>query len=381
LLEKGKAAIAAGVDKLKGGDAGAPERAISSVERRFQPLLRFAFGDSAPGKSDAAPTGLNQYLAHLSTLEVALSQLAESKAEPSAEFAAELSRTAGAVQRLLAGTDPTTRIQLEPLLMNPIRGSRTGVVRADFAALSDKWKAEVWETYSTKIQPRFPFANAPNEVTVPEFADFFRPDTGALWKFFKQNLEARLERSGNAFIPKSSADPMPFRADFLNCLAVAQEITDAVFGAGPELRVPFSIKIHPVGANIAEVSLVVDGQATTYRNEPERWTPTQWPGKGDPRGGTLQVRGAGFTDEIPRMGDFGLFRLLAAGGIKPSGQLADGIPTLSAAWTMTRTGEAPVNIDFKPAKSVHPFGRDFFRKLRCPPETTVGGATAPGAAP
>lgn len=379
LLEKGKQAVEQGLEKLKLADAGAPERAVSSVERKFQPMLRFAFGDSTAGKPDTSPSGLNQYLAYLSTLEVALSQLAETRADPSADFAAELARTAAAVQRLLAGTDPTTRIQLEPLLMNPIRGSRSGVVRADFAALSDKWKAEVWDTFNTKIQTRFPFANTPNEVSVPEFADFFRPDSGALWKFFKQNLESRLERSGNAFVPKAAADPMPFRADFLSCLAVAQEITEAVFGSGPEPNVQFSIKIHPVGSNISEVALIVDGQATVYRNEPERWAPTQWPGKGDPHGGTLQIRGAGFTDEIPRLGDFGLFRLLLAGGIKPSGQVADGIATLSASWPMTRAGEAPVNIDFKPAKTVHPFGRDFFRRLRCPPETTVGGGAAPGA--
>ncbi|HEY8945855.1 MAG TPA: type VI secretion system membrane subunit TssM, partial [Polyangiaceae bacterium] len=356
-LEKGKQVLEKTADKLKGeADAGAPPREISSVERHFQPLLRFAFGEAAPGgKPDSAPSGLGQYLTHLSTLEVSLSQLAESKEVSGAEFGAELSRTASAVQRLLAGIDPRTRMILEPLLMNPIRGSRAGVVRADFVQLSGDWKTEVWEIFRTKIKPRYPFSDVANEMTIAEFAEFFRPGTGLLWKFHEQNFAARLDRSGNQFVPKSSADPLPFRPDFLACLNVAQEITDATFGNGQEPNVPFAVKIHPVSSNISEVQVVIDGQATTYRNEPERWIPTQWPGKGDPRGAVLKVKGAGFTDEIPRMGDFGLFRLLAAGGTKPSGQLADGVPVLAARWILTRGGEPPVNVDIKPSKSVHPF--------------------------
>lgn len=364
--------------KLTGGDAGAPERPISSVERHFQPLLRFAFGDSPSGKADGAPTGLAQYLVQLSTLQVSLSQLAESKAEPSADFAAELSRTAAAVQILLGGADPRSRLILEPLLMNPIRGSRAGVVRADFAALSEHWKAEVWDNYNTKIQTRFPFANTQDEVTVPEFVEFFRPETGILWKFFKANLEGRLDRVGDGFAPKPSADPMPFRADFLSCLGMAGQITEAIFGSAPEPKLDFFVRIHPVGADIAEIALIVDGQATVYRNEPERWAPVQWPGKGDPHGGTLQVKGASFTDEIPRLGDFGLFRLLAAGGLKPNGN-AGGLPVLSASWNMTRGNEPPVAIDIKPSKTVHPFMREFFHRLRCPPEVTVGGGAAAAA--
>jgi len=305
---------------------------------------------------------------------VSLTQLAESREASGAEFASELSRTAAAVQRLLAGTDPRTRMILEPLLMNPIRGSRAGVVRADFAQLSGDWKSEVWEIFRTKIRPRYPFANVPSDVPLAEFADFFRPDTGVLWKFVKEHFDDRLDRSGNTFVPKPSADPMPYRSDFLSCLNVAQQITDAVFGNAQEPAAPFAIKMHSVSSNISAVSVVVDGHATTYRNEPERWVTVKWPGEGDPRGATLKVTGAGFTDEIPRMGDFGLFRLLAAGGLKPSGSLADGVPVLAASWVLTRRNEPPVKIEIKPSKSVHPFSPRFFRRLNCPPEVTVGAS-------
>lgn len=369
-LEKSKAAAAAKLPDA-GIDAGAPARAVSPVERQFEPLLTFGFGEGSAGKADAAPSKLSLYLAQLTTLEAALGQLAETNASPAQEFDAALSRTATSVQTLLGGLDPRTRMILEPLLMNPIRGSRKGVMNADFASLSESWQKEVWETYNSKLAPRYPFADAPAEVSLAEFSDFFRPDSGLLWKFFAANLATRLERSGNTYVPKAAADVLPFRPDFLQCLNVAAEITDATFGGAQAPSVPFGIKIHPAGRNIAEISLTIDGASTVYRNEPERWVPVTWPGTGSPHGAVLQVRGAGFTDEIPRLGDFGLFRLLEAGGLKPGAALAEGAGVLSGSWTLSRAGEAPVTIDVRPAKSVHPFGKGMFRRLRCPQAITT----------
>jgi len=373
-LEKGKAVAA---EKLPdaGIDAGAPPpRVISPVERQFEALLLFGFGEASAGKADAAPSKLSLYLAQLTTLEAALGQLAETNASPAQEFDAALSRTATSVQTLLGGLDPRTRMILEPLLMNPIRGSRKGVMNADFASLSESWQKEVWDIYNSKLASRYPFADAPAEVSLAEFSDFFRPESGLLWKFFATNLATRLERAGNTYVPKAAADALPFRPDFLQCLNVAAEITDATFGGGQVASVPFGIKIHPAGSKVAEISLAIDGLNTVYRNEPERWVPVTWPGTGSPRGAVLQVRGAGFTDEIPRLGDFGLFRLLEAGGLKPGAALAEGAGVLSGSWLLSRAGESPVTIDFRPAKSVHPFAKGMFRRLRCPQAITTASA-------
>jgi type VI secretion system protein ImpL len=378
-LDKGLAAADKELDKMVDGgvDAGPPPRTVSPVEQHFEPLLKFGFGDASAGKADAAPSGLSQYLAQLTTLEVALGQLSENKDDPAKAFDDELSRTATSVQRLLGGLDSSTRIVLEPLLMNPIRGSRAGVMLADFGSLSGNWKDEVWEIYNTKLAPRFPFADAPAEVSIAEFTDFFKPDGGLIWKFFKANLEHRLERTGTSFKPKAAADALPFRPDFLQCLNVASEITDAVFGGGPTPSVPFAIKILPAGSNISEIAFILDGKQTVYRNEPERWIAQQWPGTENPRGATLQVRGSGFTDEIPRLGDFGLFRLFETGGLKPTGGLAGGNQVLSGSWALSRPGEPPVAIEVRPAKTVHPFTRGFFRRLRCPAALVAGAAAAP----
>jgi len=377
-LAKAKAAAGEKLTDL-GVDAGQPAQAreISPIERQFEPLLTFGFGEGSAGKADLAPSKLSLYLAQLTNLEASLAQLAETKADPRQEFDAALARTATSVQSLLGGLDPRTRMILDPLLMNPIRGSRTGVMNADFASLSESWKKEVWEIYNSKLAPRYPFADAPAEASLAEFSDFFRPETGQIWKFFAQNLATRLERAGNSYAPKAAADAMPFRPDFLQCLNVAAEITDATFGGAAAVNVPFSIKIHPAGSTVSEVSLTIDGAATVYRNEPERWVPVTWPGTGTPRGAILQARGAGFNDEIPRLGDFGLFRLLEAGQLKPASSLSEGGQVLTGSWPLSRAGETPVTLDVRPAKTVHPFTRTLFRRLRCPASVTTASAGPP----
>jgi type VI secretion system protein ImpL len=378
LIAKGKQLVDKAVDKAIPGpsaSAGAPpERPISPVEQHFKPLIKFGFGD-APAEGNAAPSGLNQYLAQLTSLEVALSQLSEENDEPTLEFGKELSRTAASVKRLLGGLDTTTRIMLEPLLMNPIRGSQEGVSNATHDALGDDWTQAVWNHWNTKLAPRFPFAPVSVDASVAELADFIRPQTGMLWAFFDKNLSPYLEPSGGGFVPKNAATPVNFRGDFLHqCLARGKQISDALFGVGGAAAppsVPFTVNIHPAGRNISEITLMIDGKRTVYRNEPERWQPATWPGDGDKKGAVLKVKGAGFTEEIPREGEFGLFRLLAVGGLKPSDPNKPGV--FKATWALSRAGEPPVTIEIKPTKSAHPFGAGYFSAMKCPAVIMSGG--------
>lgn len=366
-LAKGKELVASAVPSALASAGAPPERKISPVERHFKPLLKFGFGDAPAGEASSAPSGLNQYLAQLSALEVALTQLSEENDEPTLEFGRELSRTAASVKRLLGGLDTTTRIMLEPLLMNPIRGSQKGVSAATHGALGDDWTQAVWNHWNTKLAPRFPFASVSVDASVTELADFIRPQTGMVWAFFDKNLSPYLEPSGASFIPKNSATPVTFRGDFLHqCLGRGKMISDALFGVGgaAEPSVPFTVNIHPAGRNISEITLMIDGKKTVYRNEPERWQPAVWPGGGDKKGAVLKVKGAGFTEEIPRDGDFGFFRLLAVGGLKPSDPKKPGV--FKATWELSRAGEPPVTIEIKPTKSAHPFTAGFFSAMKCP---------------
>ena len=344
-----------------------PERKITPVERDFARLVSFGYGETPPTKDTPAsalpPSSLSQYLDALRNLEVSLKQIEEASVEPGDQFRQELERTAATVERLLTGLNQEERYILEPLLMNPIRGSQTAVDGAQGAQLNDRWRAEVWEAYHRMVG-KYPFvSNTMVDVPLADFAEFFRPGTGTIWAFYEQTLSQRLLRSGTRFSPKPSERKSGFRGDFLACLAKAQEITDAMFrGDAPDPLVPFSVKMQAVGAEVSEITLRVDGQTIIYRNEPEHWQSMQWPGKDGPPGASVQVRGAAFKDEIRRPGDFAFIRVLSEGGVKP---ISPGSVDLEAAWDMS--GHARVVIQFRPPASRHPFQKGFFSALQCPP--------------
>jgi type VI secretion system protein ImpL len=345
-----------------------PERKITPVERAFSRLTGFAFGDTLPTKEtpqDELPQApLAQYLEQLRTLEVSLKQIEEVAVEPGAQFREELARTAASVERLLTGLSQQERLIMEPLLMNPIRGSQGAVEGAQGAQLNDRWRTEVWEPYRRMVS-KYPFVqSAAYEVPMADFAEFFRPVNGTIWAFYEEMLASRLLRSGTRFAPRPSEQRSGFRGDFLSCLAGAQNISDAVFRGDTSVpSVPFGVKMQAVGADVSEITLRIDGQALVYRNEPERWQSMTWPGKDGPPGAAIQVRGANFKDEIRRPGEFAFIRLLAEGGAKP---IAPGAVDLEASWDLHR-GDARVTIQFRPPASKHPFLRGFFSALQCPP--------------
>jgi type VI secretion system protein ImpL len=351
--------------------APAAERRISPVEQHFRRMVRFGFGDGAanPG-ADMSPSLLNQYLEQLRALEVSLRQLQDSAVEPSTEFGAELERTSASVERLLAGFDQTERLALEPLLLNPIRGSQQIVEAKGRAALTDRWRVEVWEPYR-RLVTHYPFVpNSGSDVSLPDFAEFFRPQTGTLWHFYNEMLVNRFVRSGDRFVPRPAEGKTAFRPDFLECLSVAQQIGDAVFVDGAQQpAVPFKVKMESGDARVSETILTVDGQTLVYRNEPEKWRALQWPGKDGPAGASLQVKGADFDALVRREdGEFGFYRLLAAGDIKP---VSPGSLILEASWTwMLKGKESRVTIQFQASRQRYPFVPGFFSRLNCPPAMT-----------
>jgi type VI secretion system protein ImpL len=369
LLAGAKSMAASAASSLLKIDGGAPEKKISPAEDRLGPLIRFGVGDAPQGSAPVAPAPLVQCLEELRTLEVKLGILRESKSEPTAQLAEELGRTSATVERLLAGLDGATRLLVEPLLMNPIRGSRAGVATTATSALSEKWKSDVWAIYDSKIATRYPFADGP-DVALSDFVDFFRPQSGTLWSFYQKNLGDQIDQSDATFTPRPSADSAGFTSEFLRCLSIGQQITDAVFGTGSDAAVPLSIKLDTGPTQVGKLTLTIDGQPFTQK-DPDQWMPAQWPGKGPARGAVLKVEGPNFADETPRNGDFGFFRLLAAGGLRAVRQ---GTPTYVATFPLSRPGEPPVTLSVRPSRAVQPFAADFFVRLRCPQTITSGVA-------
>lgn len=357
-------------------DAGtapaAKQREVSPVERAFQPIL--AFGVPPEGGKSDSPTGLAQYQQLLAKLVGVLTDLRDAETSPdTGKLATEFEQAFRAATSLLTTQDGFTRPILSPYIMRPITGAWSGVVRDAGGAASGLWETSVWNQWHQKLEGHYPFTDSAKDAKIEDFIEFFQPDTGLLWGFYKENLTGSLKRNGDNFVPsrrfQSSASYVP---DFLsNCLERGSKITNGTFPvktAPPSMK--FEINLHSVSPDVSEVQLEIDGATKTYRNTPEQWLTTEWPAKdAKSHGAKVRVRGySGLDEQIIREGDFGLFRLLDAAdaieATKPASD-ASGAAAVIATWTLRSQGQY-FKLDIRSSRTGGVPSTSLFRTYNCP---------------
>lgn len=193
------------------------------------------------------------------------------------------------------------------------------------------------------------------EVTISNFSEFFRPETGKLLTFYKSTVSS-VALEGNEGYRK------------------ALEISEAFFPpSSTEPDVKFEMTPHAIGgAEVSEIRLVIEGQELSYLNgNPEIGSSFQWTGHSDQSGALLQIMvGAEESRRKTYMkqyeGRWGLFRMLQDGHprlVNPKN------PTeVRLAWTFGVKGAEPVVARFtlKAERSKHPFAPKFFENFHCP---------------
>lgn len=144
------------------------------------------------------------------------------------------------------------------------------------ATKNSSWASQVYGTFQSKIQGKYPLAGSPgsNEIPLGDFAEFFGPN-GTLDKYFQENLVNRVDRSQKAW--KSADTLSPISTGALQQLQMAEQIRSAFFPGGT-LGIKFSIKPESIPPNIAKVALNISGTESSFSNPPKPAT-VQWPGQ------------------------------------------------------------------------------------------------------
>ena len=360
-------------------DAGALKARprTSPIEKAFRPILRFGLPpESARDADSPPPTGLSQYEAQLQKVIGALTDLRDGDNQSDPRKMGDVFQDAfRATTALLSDQDDFTRPLLTPLLMAPITLAWKRVAHDAGASAGASWESSVYQAWHTRLEGRYPFASSQVDVPLDDFLDFFGR-SGALWSFYEESLKPTLDHRGGAFVPsRRFKSAIGYTGEFLDtCLKRGEQITNVFFPPkGDGAAVVFDVNLHSVSPSIGEVTLVVDGVAHTYRNEPEQWIRVTWPGPGA-HGAQLQVRGAGgLSETIARPGDWGLFRLLDGATVEPgrAGGNREGTPTIVATWQLSGSRDhGSVSLDLRPSRAENPFVRDFFRNYTCPSAIT-----------
>ncbi len=330
-------------------DAGTKAAPPSSVERAFQPIL--AFAGALPGDKSASAAPLDKYLAILDMLKAALDE-APSPKELVQELQGPIAEAEAGVDELLDSTGEPTHGALLRLLMPPVRGSVLSKRKPGQASVAEEWNSGVWTVWDQKLSKHFPFHGG-DAANFGDFAAFFKPD-GVLWGFVHTYLADAVEQKGDGHYVSKGTDPVTPAG--LDCLTVAQEITDAFF-EGQDSGLRLSVQADWTAPDIKDAKFWI-GQKDTALPQGQWSALLHWFGE-DVR--VEWQQGGRPTQEFGRH-SFSLFDLFAhLGGLRPA----------PSAHSLYAVDCPPLTLKVRSDGRVDPFRDDFFSRLRCPPQVRM----------
>ncbi|MEM9191859.1 MAG: type VI secretion system membrane subunit TssM [Myxococcota bacterium] len=348
------------------------------VYRAFEGFLRFGIPEPTEEGEPPIPTGLDAYQEQLVYLRDAI--LAQQGGAPDIRLQQDLRVALARAKGLVNEQEVGWRPAFDSILLPPIRYAIKGRCVMEALVAGQAWCDSVKAPFDATIRNGFPFRSGQTQISMADFAAFYRPNDGALWSFYNQYLSDEVPRRGSTFsaggASASCSDPV-YRASLVEFLNESWRITSSMFPSGAtEPRVDFEVRIKPA-PSIARQVLSVGGRSIDYYNAPEAWTRMSWPGEDPPAGARLEVRGAtGLEETITPTGDWGFFQLLALGSARSSGS------TFTVSWNVSQAVD--VRMDFRsigPSPFFKPTLLGLFRSSGAvaPREIVIGNEVCGGA--
>jgi type VI secretion system protein ImpL len=295
------------------------------VAAAFEGLVAFGYAEPPPapenGPAPPAPSvPVDQYLDTLRDLRVALKgKLQNDTPEDTKALVGAVKAAGDTVDSLINdGDHKGWGAVLDKWLRPPIRSLESIARTGAGLDLTKAWCDEVVRPWN-KLAKRYPFDTKGREVPLADFAAFYQPETGTVWKFYLSLLSARVPRRHDGYAIETKGAKVsnainPKIADFLDR---AQDVTTVMFPAGADgVMFEFDVQVQGARKNVGTVSvteLSIDGTRIQYKNGPFTWDSVTWPGD-KPQQGHISARGFSTKGEVgPHEGDWGFFRLLEAG--------------------------------------------------------------------
>jgi type VI secretion system protein ImpL len=361
LLEKAEGAVDKAAKRTRLQRAKRSEYLTEAdVYDAFVGFVRFGVPET-PDEEGATPqpTALDVYNEQLLFLRNALQAKLDDPS--SSSLSKDLVVARAEVTGLINEQDVGWRPAFEAILWPPIEGASLSYTHAVASVAGRAWCNGVSAPFRDTIRGRYPFRQGAEDVPLADFAAFYRPQDGVLWKFYDSYLKGRIPRRGNTFefatalgMPASQVHTQSLRR-FLNG---SWQIAQALFPAGSaDPRIDFDVRIRPA-PRVAEQVLSVGGRTIRYYNGPEEWTRLWWPGDSPSEGASIQIRGAGgMRETFTRDDGWGLFRLIEEGSAKRIDSR-----TFTVVWRL-RSHDVDVQIDFRTARRSSPFFTEGSRKV------------------
>ncbi|HVF91061.1 MAG TPA: type VI secretion system membrane subunit TssM [Blastocatellia bacterium] len=333
------------------GQAGASE-----VEKEFRPLFSFV---SAEDKTSRAP--VSEYRAALDQLLRSLEarsddQLAQAaKSLLTGKDEVGLQKAEQEISRALDPFKTAASRDAARLLAQPLDNLRAMLYGGGYEQIDKAWREQLYPK-ARALESAFPFTDSSSEAPVADMARFLNPAGGQLAAFFNERLASSFEDAQGKWKLKE-AGAVKLSEGFVNYLNSARELQEALFASGgAQPEVGYELKLQPVTGT--DVRIEVDGNSVETRGASVQAARFTWPARSGASGARIIVLKNGQQAEASFPGEWGLFRMFAAGN--PSGP-ADNQFQLS--WSV---GSVTVRATLQPSSAASPFERRMFTQMRAP---------------
>jgi type VI secretion system protein ImpL len=257
---------------------------IDSLFQPVQSLMPPTAGDKliAPG-NEPYMKALGQLLAAMEKT-VSAQGAAQNQAAEEAVTAATTAKVAvnELAQKFAIDQQGQVDATVRRLLESPINNANLKVARFGAAKLNEA-AGSFCSRAGTFIRS-FPFSpEAPQQMSVQDFASFLKPGTGQLWAFYNQSLQQVLQKQGTIYVPAPDAKVSTGFVTFFNRAA---QLSDALYSEDQQTaRITLEAEpLVPEGGSTA--TIVLDGQSIVAGQNQAKLRLT-WPGGGS--GGVSRI--------------------------------------------------------------------------------------------
>ena len=233
------------------------------------------------------------------------------------ENGGELNSALRSVRNVLQQFQPDARREL---FEEPILTAWSTILGAAQEHLNNRWREQVYQPYQSNLAGLYPFdVTNSQDVSLSDFGNYFRPQSGAVATFYQENLQPFVSRD-DWRVQTWEGRGIQFSREAEQVLRKADELGSGLF-AGGALQLNFQLQADqpdPRGnaPAVGQVYISVHGRDYTYRMGFQSWESFTWPGNAP--GATLTLTTQEGELSPKRFdGDWAWFRLLQEGQVEP----------------------------------------------------------------
>lgn len=328
----------------------------SEVEKEFGPLFPFI---ASQDKKARVP--ISEYRASLDQVLRALElksddQLAQAaKSLLTGKDEVGLDKAEQDISRMLEAFKTAAARDAAKVLNQPLGNLRAMLYGGGYEQIEKGWREQLYPK-ARALESGFPFKDSSSETPVTDLTRFLNPANGQLTTFFNERLASSFEEAQGSLKLKD-AGAVKLSESFVSYINNTRRLRDALFaGGGQQPEVSYEIRLQPVSG--ADARIEVDGGSVETRGTSEQSAKFVWPARAGASGARIVVVRGGQQSEASFPGEWGLFRMFAAGS--PTSTEGN---QFQLAW---RVGSSVVRATLQPSSAVHPFDRKLFTGVRAP---------------